>query len=180
MKNICVMCAAKDLIPTLYYEAAREIGHKIGQAGYNLVFGGTYSGLMKEVTDSVHDNGGKVIAVVPEDLCSNIWDKCDKRHNTKTIEERKLTMFDMSDAFVFLPGGIGTLDEFFSLLEIKRAGHHSNKPIVLLNINNFYEGLLTQIDTITEQKFAKDADKDLFYVTQEVDEVMRYIESKLS
>lgn len=163
---------------SVYYDDAAELGTKIAQNKYELVFGGAKVGLMGRVAASVRNNGGKVVGVIPE----SIHDKgitcslSDEIILTKDLRERKAIMDELSDIFIALPGGFGTLEEIVEMITLKQLGLH-NKPIIFLNTNNFYSHLLMLFENIYKEKCAKSDCKELYYFSSDVDSVFSYIES---
>jgi hypothetical protein len=151
IKNITVFCSSRDLDP-IYTEPARNLMKLLAQEGYNLVWGGSDQGLMKLIADSVRENGGKLIGISSEYVRQFARKDADEMIFTKNIEERKATLLERGDALIILPGGLGTLDELASVIEKKRHQMH-NKPIIILNTNDFYAGLKTQLERMKEDGF---------------------------
>ena len=147
MPVVTVYCSSSRDVDQVYFEAARELGRGMAQRGWPLVYGGNDLGLMGALANATRDAGGKVIGVTPQFLVDEgIADlRCDELIVTATMRERKAIMENRADAFVTLPGGLGTLEEIFEIIVGRVLGVHS-KPIVLLNINGFYDPLLAMID----------------------------------
>ncbi len=177
-KVICVYSSSSCAIDKIYFQAASELGKEIADKGDTLLYGGGLTGLMGETARAVHENGGKVIGVIPEALNVKgiVYETCDELVVTKGMRERKGTMDSRSDAFIALPGGYGTLEEILEIITLKQLKYH-NKPIVILNINNFYSKLLEQFDSIIENKFAKQECSELYYVTDSIKEALEYIDN---
>jgi uncharacterized protein (TIGR00730 family) len=168
MKTICVNCGSSPGARPEYREAARELGAQIASRGMTLVYGGARVGLMGDVADAVLERGGKVIGVVPTSLNDQVG------HNgltelrvVNTMHERKALMFDLSDAFIALPGGLGTLDEIFELLTWAQLGHHA-KPCGLLNVCGYYDQLLGFLDHATVQGFIRREHRDMILVDETI------------
>jgi len=138
-------------VDEIYKKAAEELGKLIGQGGHTLIYGGSRLGLMGILSKSVHDNGGKVIGIIPEHL-QKLAEGEDELIRAENMHHRKEIMELKSDAFIALPGGIGTLDEIFEILAGIQLKIH-NKPISIINTNNYYEDLIKQLDKINKQGF---------------------------
>jgi cytokinin riboside 5'-monophosphate phosphoribohydrolase len=177
-RTICVYCSSSDNISPDFFGAARELGTRMAQRGYALVYGGSSVGLMGAVARSVHEHGGRVIGVIPESLYSHGvgYDRADELIITKDMRERKAMMESRAEAFVALPGGFGTLEEVFEILTLKQLRYH-NKPLALLNAGGFYDPLLALCEHMYEQKFAKPEHRQLYHVTPDVDGLFTYLDS---
>lgn len=151
MKYIAVFCSSRDLDPK-YIEPAKEFSRLLVEHGYHLVFGGTDTGLMKVVADEVRKNGGEVIGVSMQVFHKLARKDVSEMILAKDLGDRKLIMLDKAVAIVALVGGLGTLDELLHIAELKRQKHHE-KPIVVLETDNFYEGLRTQFKKMEDDKF---------------------------
>lgn len=178
MKNICIYCSSSDSIAPVFFEAAKHLAAILSAKKYNLVFGGGCVGLMGELARTVHSYGGKVTGVIPqrlnvEGIC---YENCDELIVTKDMRERKQKMDEISDGFIALPGGFGTLEEISEMITGKQLGFH-NKPLVFLNINNFYSPLMNFFEQIYTYNFAAQDSKNLFYVTDKPEECITYIEN---
>ena len=147
MKTICVYCSSSDAIAPAYFEVARELGAQIAVRGNTLVYGGADLGLMGAVARAVHDGGGRVIGIIPQTLQERgiTYDVADETIITRDLRERKAQMAARADAFVTLPGGVGTLEELLETLTLRQLQEHT-KPIVLLNANDYYAPLLALFD----------------------------------
>lgn len=154
MKNICVFCGGSSLCNPLYLDIAREFGQAMVKEGYGLVYGGGNVGLMGVLADSVMQAGGQVIGIMPKFLVERerAHQKISQLHIVDTLFERKQLMIDLSQAFLTLPGGTGTLDELFEALTWKQLGQ-IDKPVALLNINHFYDKLLEFFKHLQQEKF---------------------------
>jgi uncharacterized protein (TIGR00730 family) len=142
-----------------------------------MLFGGGVLGLMGATAESVHQNNGKVIGVIPKalNLPGVVYDSCDQLIVTEGLRERKAVMDSKSDAFIALPGGYGTLEEMLEIITLKQLKYH-NKPVVILNTNGFYRHLLALFEQIIEQHFAKSDCKQLYQVVNEPFEALNYID----
>ncbi len=181
--NICVFGASSSSIDKSYIEQVEVLGRKIAERGHSLIYGAGASGLMGAVARGVHEKGGKVVGVVPdffedEDMGvdGRIFDKCTELIKTDTMRERKRIMEDRADAFVIVPGGIGTFEEFFEIFTLKQLERH-NKAIAILNVNGYYDSMLRMLDDAVEKKFLRGACKILYKVFDNDDEMLDYIEN---
>ena len=177
-KVICVYSSSSGTINPVYFEAASALGHEIAAKGDIFLFGGGFTGLMGACARSVHQHCGQVIGIIPEALNIKgiVYDDCDELVVTKCMRERKAIMDERSDAFIALPGGYGTLEEILEIITLKQLRYH-NKPIVILNINHFYDKLLEQFETVIDQQFAKIECKELYFVTADISLALDYIDS---
>lgn len=174
---ICVYGAASDDINKQYISAGEELGLKMAQHGHGLIFGGGAGGLMGAAARGVHKGGGRIVGIIPSffNVDGILYDKCDEQIFTDTMRIRKQTMEDMSDAFIITPGGVGTFDEFFEMLTLRSLGRHS-KPMAILNTMGYYDNLVGMIDKGIDGGFIKPSVRDLTFVSDSVDEVLRYID----
>lgn len=177
MKGVCVYCGSSAQVDEVYRQAARELGATLAQAGLQVVFGGGRVGLMGLVSDAALEHGGKVIGIIP----SHIADKeiahsgLTELHVVETMHERKQMMVDRADAFVILPGGLGTLDEFFEIFTWWQLGLH-DKPVIIVNVAGYWTKLLDLIDHLIASKFARPSDREFLCVIDSVDEVLDALE----
>jgi len=174
--KICVYCSSSDLINDKYFEIAQKTGELIGKNGYDFVFGGGVLGLMGEVAKSAKLNGSKVIGVIPEKLHQHkiCFEGCDELIVTKNMRDRKQTMDELSDAFITLPGGFGTLEELSEMITGKQLSFHK-KPLVILDVEGFYAHLMNFFENMIKEKFANENSQDLYYLTSSPEDAIRYI-----
>ena len=167
IKSICVFCSSSNSIDDVYFETATDLGHRIGQLGLGLVYGGASIGLMGAIARATHEKGGRVLGVIPEffrDKDKNFeYSKADELIIVETMRIRKAVMDERADAFIALPGGIGTLEEVIEILSMKQLGL-TEKPLVFVNTNNFYDGLIFNLQNMVDLKFAKSSTLELFAV----------------
>lgn len=176
-QSICVYCSSSNAVGSVYLDAAREIGSLIAKYGYSLVYGGTRIGLMGAVSAGARAEGGKVTGIVPEHIRARIQD-CEDAEAlvvTPDMRERKARMEQLSDAFVALPGGFGTLEEVMEIITLKQLGLHQ-KPVVFLNTQGFYQPLLAFFDSIFRERFARPEYAALYSVATTPEEALREIE----
>lgn len=165
MKSICVYCGSNSGSKPAYTERAIALGDRIAREGMALVYGGGNVGLMGVVADAVLAAGGEVIGVIPEQLVN--WEVAHKGLTrlevVANMHERKMRMFDLSDGFVALPGGFGTLDEMFEMLTWRQLGI-GQKPCAFLDVEDFYAPLIGMIDRMVEERFLHpDQRQDLWH-----------------
>ncbi len=177
MKYICIFCSANDL-DERYTAPAQELATLMAQNGYHLVWGGSDKGLMKIIADGVKAGGGRLVGISMKLLKSSVKKDADEIIIAKDLGERKATMLKRSDAIAVLVGGIGTLDEITEVLELKKHGIHK-KPIVILNTDNFYEGLKIQLQKMKDDGFINKALEDLIFFVDKPQEAIDYINEKL-
>ena len=173
---ICVYCSSKDEVADVYKDAAYDLGQMLAEKGITLVYGGGDKGLMGTAAHSTMDAGGCVIGFMPRHL-QNI-ERPDLNitefHFVDTMHERKQKMFDNADAFFVLPGGFGTLEEVFEVITWRQIGLHE-KPIIFININNYWSPLKAVVDTIFSQKFALSHQQAFFHFADSVCKAFEYV-----
>ena len=155
-RSVCVFCASSESVDPAYKKVARELGQLLADAGRELVYGGASIGLMGEVARGVHERRGRVVGVLPRFfLDKNItYEAADELIVTRDMRERKGIMDERADAFVVLPGGVGTLEEAMEIMSQVQL-KLTRKPLVFINTNGFYDGLRLFLTQLIEQKFAK-------------------------
>lgn len=157
MKRICVFCGSNAGANPAYRAAACLLAGELARRGIGLVYGGGKVGLMGALADSLLEAGGEVIGVIPEALFAKEvgHNGLTKLHIVDTMHARKEMMASLSDAFITLPGGFGTMEEFFEVLTWAQLGLH-RKPCGLLNVEGYYDGLIALFETFVDQHFARD------------------------
>ena len=177
-KSICVYCSSSEAVAPLYFDAAKELARSLAREGYEFVYGGTHMGLMGAMARTVHEEGGRVVGVIPEALAERgiTYEAADELIVTPDMRERKAVMANRAGAFVSLPGGFGTLEELLETITQKQLRYHS-KPIVLLNTAGFYNKLMGLFENFFELNFAKPAYRELYRLAEDPDEVMSYLEA---
>jgi uncharacterized protein (TIGR00730 family) len=172
IKSIAVYCGSKSGAKPAYAEAARELGAKMAERGIRLVFGGGRVGIMGEVADHVLAKGGEVTGVIPhflEDL-EVAHTQLTELISVESMHERKHIMFTKSDAFVILPGGLGTLDECMEIITWKQLQVHA-RPIVILDVDGYWQSLSVLFQDIVDGGFAHPKALELFSIVDSVDGV---------
>lgn len=167
MKKICVFCGSSYGNNKLYVEAANELGKVIAQAGMGLVYGGAKVGLMGEVASAALKEGGEVFGVIPKQLVDKevAHDGLTKLHIVGSMHERKALMADLSDGFITMPGGFGTLEEVFEVVAWGQLNFH-NKPVGLLNVSGYYNNLIKFLDHTVEENFIKPEHREMILVDE--------------
>ncbi len=155
MKRICVYCGSSPGFDPVFMAMAKQLGELLVENNLELVYGGAGVGLMGQVADAVVDAGGVAIGVIPQSLAEKVpHSHLSELHVVDSMHERKQMMFDLSDAFIALPGGYGTLDEIFELLTWAQLGFH-NKPCGLLNVDGYFDLLLNYIENVVLKGFIR-------------------------
>jgi uncharacterized protein (TIGR00730 family) len=156
MKSLCVYCGSSSGTQPVYGQAARALAKSMVNEKINLVYGGGNVGLMGIIADEVLNLGGKVIGVIPKALMDYEVGHTNLTHLyiVKDMHERKAKMAELSDGFIAMPGGMGTLEELFEALTWSQLGFH-DKPIGLLNVEGFYDGLIRFVQHLVQQGFLK-------------------------
>lgn len=176
ISSICVYCGSQPGRDASYRAAGRALGTAIAQHGLRLVYGGGTKGVMGAVAGGVMAGGGKVTGIIPEFLMDKeatrqALGNLDELIVTEDMHVRKHTMFERSDAFVTLPGGIGTLEEIVEIMTWSQLGRHE-KPMVFANINGFWDPMLKLIEHMAEAGFIHTADKVRPMVIEKVEDVV--------
>lgn len=177
MPRICIFCGAHAGNNERFREIASQTSRALVEAGYGIVYGGGRVGLMGTVADAALEAGGEVIGVIPEALASAevAHHGVTQLHVVQTMHERKALMVDLSDGFVALPGGFGTMDEFHEILTWRQLGIH-NKPIVLVNIDGYYNDLVRLYDRMERDGFVRPATRALFVVVSNAEQLLLHFE----
>ena len=162
MKRICVFCGSNAGARSEYAEAARALATVLAERKLGIVYGGGNVGLMGVLADAALARGGEVIGVIPQKLVDKevAHRGVTELRIVETMHERKALMNDLSDAFLALPGGFGTLDEFFEVLTWAQLGFHG-KPCALLNVAGYYDGMLAMLDHAVTERFLRTAHREL-------------------
>ena len=175
--KICCYGASSDNIDKSFLDEGYKLGEKMALRGHSLVFGGGATGMMGASARGIHNTGGKVIGVAPKffDKEGILYKKCDQFFWTDTMRQRKQKMQDLSDAFIVMPGGIGTFEEFFEMITLKSLEqiHH---PIAIFNINGYYNKLIEAIEYAAETKFMYVSPDEIYRSFTDIDEMLTYIE----
>ena len=178
---VCVFCGSSFGRDPVYREAARAIGTGIAKMGYSLVFGGGGLGLMGEVARAALDGGSDIQGIMPgflQALEPEVSPQ-EKLIITPHMQERKALMLQMSDAFIVLPGGLGTFDEFFEVAVEAQLGVHA-KPIIVVNVNGYFDALDAMLHKTIEAGFAKKTVLKLYYLADGAEAALEILEGALN
>jgi uncharacterized protein (TIGR00730 family) len=172
IQSVCVYCGSSNRVDEVYKNLAREVGTALAQHGLQIIYGGGHVGLMGMVADSALKAGGKVVGIIPEHIRAREVQHTSltELHVVDNMHTRKRMMVERADAFIILPGGFGTLDEAFEILTWKQLGLH-NKPIIIHNVNGFWDPLLVLIDHLIASGFAQSSNRTFYSVTSTIDEL---------
>ena len=177
--KICVFGAASNLIDPSYIASIEELGRLIAKKGHSLVFGAGGHGLMGAVARGVKSEGGYIEGVIPhffrEENIEAIFEECDELIFTDTMAQRKTKMEDLADAFIIVPGGMGTFEEFFEVLTLKQLARHT-KPIAIYDVNDYYVHLESFLELSMKEKFIRENCKDLYFYSDDAEEIFDYLE----
>lgn len=175
--RICVYGASSNQIDASYIQRVELLGEKMAERGHSLVYGGGATGLMGAVARGMHKKGGEIIGVSPSffDVDGILFQHCTQMIQTETMRERKQIMEDHADAFIMVPGGVGTFDEFFEILTLKQLDRH-NKAVVVFNVNQYYDALQNMMENAVREGFLSHDNLKLYGVLSDVDEILDYIE----
>jgi len=178
MKKICVYCSSSSKLSPVYYQDAQQMGELFASAGVHLVYGGGRSGLMGTMADRLLELGGAVTGVIPGFMCDEGWHHSGltELKVVETMHQRKALMAELADAAVALPGGIGTLDELFEIITWKQLGLF-NKPIVILNTNNYFSHFVEMMHVAASEHFLRDEHRQIWQVVERPDEVLPAIQN---
>lgn len=177
---ICVFGAAAPNIDEIYIKKVEQLGEEMANRGHDLIFGAGTHGLMGAAARGFKKGGGKITGVIPnffkEETIEVIYTECDEIIYTQTMRERKQTMEDGCDAFVIVPGGIGTFEEFYEVLTLKQLGRHS-KPIAIYNIDGFYDDMMNAMEKAAQKGFIRESCRQIYYCSDNLEDIIDYVEN---
>jgi uncharacterized protein (TIGR00730 family) len=175
--NVCIFCGSSTGTNTIYSNAARELGSLLALNGHTLVYGGGNIGLMGLIADTVLQKGGEVIGVIPGFLMDKEvgHNGLTKLEVVDTMHTRKMRMAELSNAFIALPGGWGTLDETAEILTWKQLGL-IDQPVGILNTNGFFDSLLSQMNHMVKEGFLKPSNLDFVKVSDSPENLLSVLE----
>ncbi len=178
-KTVVIYCASSAKIDPIYLTAAKELAHILAENQINCITGAGKAGLMGAINDSVLENGGVAIGIIPQFMVDSNWfHPClTKLIVTDTIHDRKKQMAELSDAVIALPGGLGTLEELAEILTWKQLGLY-NKPIIILNTNGYYDLLLDFFEKMMEEKFMDTRCRQLWQVVASPQDILRALQEE--
>lgn len=176
--KICIYGAASNKIDKEYLDAGFSLGLALGKQGHSLVFGGGANGMMGAVARGIKKENGHITSVAPNffNVDGVLYDKCSKYIYTDTMRERKQLMEELSDAFIITPGGIGTFEEFFEIFTLRQLNRHQ-KPIAILNTNNYYKDIIAALNHAIKENFMDKRNLDLLFVSDNNEKIIEYLEN---
>jgi hypothetical protein len=176
IRAVTVYCSSSSKIAAPFVNAAKNLGRAIAENGWSLVYGGNNVGSMATVANACRSAGGKVIGVTPKLFIEKgVADQhCDELLITDGMRDRKAVLEQRGDAFIALPGGLGTFEEFFEIVCGKQLSYH-NKAIILLNIDHYYDPLLAMIDHGEKANFIRPRSRDLYFVANSIEQAIAYL-----
>jgi len=174
--SVCVYCGSKPGQDPRFAAVAQEVGQWIGQHSGQLVYGGGRNGLMGLIADSTRAAGGRVVGVIPSALVEREWahEGCDELHVVETMHERKRMMMERADAFLALPGGIGTFEELFEVWAWRQLGYH-DKPIGILSSRGYYDRMMAFMQDVVREGFMGEWQMDLVQVGNDAAPLLRQL-----
>ena len=175
--KVCLYGSGSKRTPKEFTDMGYELGLKIALNNHSLVFGGGNDGMMGAVAKGVFDNGSRITAISPWWIneFDDPFEGYDEYIKTESMDERKKLFLEKSDIFIIVPGGIGTLDEFFEVLTLKYLNRHSKK-IILFNINHFYDKMIEMLYQMHDEGLIREGALDIFVVANSIDEVFEFIQ----
>lgn len=178
MHRVTVYCASSTRLPETSHEAAARIGTAIGAAGMELVYGGGSIGLMGTVSAAAKAAGARVHGIITSKLLGmeQGWDGCDELEVVDTMQQRRRRLLALADGLLVLPGGLGTMEEFFEAIVGRQLGDHGT-PIVLVNIDDGLSGLIDMLDDLMERRLVRDSVRTLYRVTDDAAEALGLLRS---
>jgi uncharacterized protein (TIGR00730 family) len=178
LSSICVFCGSSAGADPAYLEAAEAVGRRLAQRGVRVVYGGGKVGMMGAVADAVRDEGGDVIGVIPQAIVDLEigHDGLDDLRVVGSMHERKALMAELSDAFIALPGGIGTLEELFEVYTWAQLGIHA-KPLGLLDVAGYFRPLVAFLDHAVQERFLRPETRTLLAVSDDLDDLLAALEA---
>lgn len=178
MKNLAVFCGSSAGIDNVYTDYAKKFGAQLAHNNKTLIYGGAQVGCMGALADAALQSGGDVIGVIPQKLkaVEIAHDHLTELHVVNTMHERKSKMAELADGFVALPGGAGTLEEWFEAFTWSQLGYHA-KPCGLLNVNNFFDPLITMLDHTIEQGFMNSSYREMIIISSDPKQLLEKMDS---
>ena len=176
IKNVCIYCASSTQIEPIYFESASKLGHLLAERNINLINGAGKTGLMRASSDAVLKAGGTVTGVIPQFMVEKGWhyEQLTELMITQTMHERKHLMATMADGVIALPGGCGTMEELMEIITWKQLGLFF-KPIIILNINGFYDPLLAMFRNAIAANFMRPEHEEIWHVATTPEEAVNML-----
>ncbi len=178
MKRICVFCGSSPGAKPEYFQVARQLGHMLAGKDIGLVYGGASVGVMGEIAKAVLEAGGKVTGVIPKKLAEKeiTFTELSDLRIVGSMHERKALMVELSDGFITLPGGLGTIEEFFEVLTWSQLGIHQ-KPCGLLNVGQYYNKLISFLDEAVSQQFIELEHRSMVLIDESPEALLKKLEA---
>ena len=178
MKSITVFCGSSQGTDSAFEQQANKLGQTLAEQSITIVYGGAKIGLMGAVAKGALEHNGHVIGIIPTFLKKKevVHDALNELIIVNSMHERKMKMHDLCDGFITLPGGIGTLEEFFEILTWAQLGRHQ-KPIGILNSNGYYDELLSFMNKMIDKEFLRPVNLELFIVSDSIDDLLHHMKS---
>lgn len=175
---IALYCGSRTGNKPIYRDTAIELAQHIANQGFGIVYGGASIGLMGQVADTVLEHGGEVVGVIPEFILDYeiAHQKLTELHIVETMHERKALMAERANAFIALPGGLGTFEEILEIATWGQLNQHQ-KPIIIYNVNHFYDALIAQLDHAVEEGFLPQQHRAKVIICQSLDEIFNVIQN---
>ena len=177
--RICVFGAASNEIDLKYVDTVENLCRKLAERGHSLVFGAGANGLMGAAARGMKAGGANIIGVIPgffrDETIEQIYGECDELIFTETMQERKKKMEDLADAFIVVPGGIGTFEEMFEVLTLKQLGRHQ-KPIIFYNLSGYFDNLMKFMRHCSDEGFIRKNCHKLYNVSEIDEEIFDFVE----
>lgn len=176
--KICVFCSANEQIDPAFFDATMALGRWAAEKGHDIVYGGVNQGLMECLGRAAHEHGGRTIGVVPTivEKSGRVSDYVDIEIRCDNLSDRKQLMMDQADIFVALPGGLGTLDEVFTVAASATIGYHQ-KPVFLYNITGFWNALISLLDDLQQRGMVRGEWHDYIKVANSLDELATLVDN---
>ena len=178
MKSIAVFCASSDGHDPIYKETAYQVGKTLGEKGYRIIYGGGKVGSMGAVARGGLDAGGEVIGVIPDFLCKKeiAMEGLTELIIVENMHDRKLKMNELSDGSISLPGGFGTLEEYFEIITWGQLGLHT-KPSAILNVNGYYDPMVLQFEKMVESDLLQEKYSDMLLIEKDLELLIEKMEN---
>lgn len=174
--KVCIYGSSSEKTPKVFIDVGYELGLKLASNNHSIIFGGGNDGMMGAVARGVFDNGGKITAIFPEWITEFdvLFENYTEKIITDTLDERKNLFLEKSDVFIVLPGGLGTLDEFFGIIALKYLNRHSKK-VILFNIDHCYDKLIEALQDMNDMDLIREDCLNFFDIANSIDEVLQIL-----
>lgn len=176
--KICVYGASSSTIDKSFIDAGEALGRAIAERGHAVVYGGGAEGMMGAAARGAKEKNGEIVGIAPSffKVDGSLFDGCTEFIYTDNMRQRKELLETRSDAFIVTPGGAGTYDEFFEIFTLRQLSRHT-KAIAILNINGYFNPLIELLDNAIEKNFMTEANRELYFVSESIEETLDYIEN---